>query len=225
MGICARREWKDNSGVTTWSAVVGLRSGARTAGKCFWMVYTQGSLLYHSLRLATTTEDTRRNVGHAGKAAVWAGGEPRYGSEGQPPPLLPATHNILACDYISEAEKRLPASPPAQRKASSALYTRLSFLHHLYLKNTALTSPQTPQFTTQVSPKLTCCHARCLWVIFFNFLFTVELKKDRQHHPAAMILEHLKGVLPVFLFHAPRGVSALLLVRAHTSPSSRQSYR
>jgi len=58
MGICTRREWKDNSALNSWSASVGLHGGAWMAGKCFWIVHTGDSLLYHSLCLPTLTQNT-----------------------------------------------------------------------------------------------------------------------------------------------------------------------
>lgn len=140
MGICTHREWKDNSGISIWRAAVGLRSHAWMAGKCFWITHTQESLLYHSLCLPTMIQTTRTNLGHAGQVAVQVRRESSYGNEGKPSSLLLAMLNI----YESEAEKRLPASPLSQCRASSALYTLLVFLHHLYTTNTALTSPQIP---------------------------------------------------------------------------------
>jgi len=54
----------------------------------------------------------------------------------------------------------------------------------------------------------------------FGFHFTVRLKRNRQHNPEDMILEHLRSALPAFLSHAPGGDSALLFVCTHTGHSS-----
>lgn len=51
--------------------------------------------------------------------------------------------------------------------------------------------------------------------MFLHFIFNARLKKNMQQDPVAVILEHLKGILPAFLFHAPRGDTALLSVYTH----------